>query len=219
MPPLASTSDLKLVWLEDFVARLTKAALPGAHLSLVLPWLRRRGVDGGNCLVKSFGGNQNCSNMSNTGINWLAASVTSRTGFDVKDIWYEGHFIPKIPKGSMPIPNVWAMDRDPDIYGLDTHHFNPARYLDQTTGQLKTLPAETKDQVHVTFDYGRQIENEDLFITMATGLWTIKTKPEVRYNALGVPIDIYGCVYNGVIVSRFPEAVKVLKAAEDDGVS
>lgn len=39
-PSLASASDLKLVWLEDFVARITKAALPGAHLSQVFPWLR-----------------------------------------------------------------------------------------------------------------------------------------------------------------------------------
>ncbi|KAG7060864.1 cytochrome P450 [Colletotrichum scovillei] len=308
-PSLASASDLKLVWLEDFVARITKAALPGAHLSQVFPWLRHvpsrfapwkrrvedsfaadsaifgswfeearlRGVNNGNCLVKNFVKDQSRCNLSDTEINWLAASVIagakSITGVlewwmlamvvypevqqlaqeeldrvvkeslrwrpvdpiglphqSSEDIWYEGYFI---PKGSLLIPNVWAMNRDPQTYGPDAHHFNPARFLDPKTGQLKPLAAETKEQGHVTFGFGRrlcvgrQIANEDLFITIATVLWAMKIEPKVGYDGLSVPIDVDGCVDDGVVVrpvpfecttqSRFPEAFKILQAAENYG--
>ena len=44
-----------------------------------------------------------------------------------EDDWYEGMFI---PKGTICMPNVWHMNRDPEIFGGNTEHFDPARYLD-----------------------------------------------------------------------------------------
>ncbi|KAH9172019.1 hypothetical protein EDB89DRAFT_1967199 [Lactarius sanguifluus] len=34
-----------------------------------------------------------------------------------------------IPKGTICTANVWHLNLDPDIYGKDVTHFNPARYL------------------------------------------------------------------------------------------
>jgi len=42
-----------------------------------------------------------------------------------------------IPKGTICMPNVWHMNRDPEIFGGNTEHFDPARYLD-AHGEIST---------------------------------------------------------------------------------
>lgn len=48
-----------------------------------------------------------------------------------------------------------ALNRDPEIYGEDAHLFEPSRHLDKD-GQLKVVFAETKDEGHYTFGFGRR---------------------------------------------------------------
>ena len=49
-----------------------------------------------------------------------------------------------------------AMNRDPEIYGLDADKFNPSRHLDEN-GQLKPAPADTKEESHVTYGFGKRL--------------------------------------------------------------
>ena len=83
-----------------------------------------------------------------------------------EDDWYEGQSEPSarrrlalienlghfIPKGSIVIANVWALHRDPEVYGSDVDHFNPARFLGDD-GEVGPGPADSKEEGH--FTYGR----------------------------------------------------------------
>jgi len=62
-----------------------------------------------------------------------------------EDDWYDGMFI---SKGTVMMANVWLLNRDPEIYGADAAHFNPARFLD-TNGDTAPCPSETKEADHV----------------------------------------------------------------------
>ncbi|KIM75101.1 hypothetical protein PILCRDRAFT_99039 [Piloderma croceum F 1598] len=62
----------------------------------------------------------------------------------VQDDMYGGYHI---PKGAICIPNVWAMNRDPDIYGADAHEFNPSRHLD-SEGKIKPDIVDMKEESH-----------------------------------------------------------------------
>ncbi|KAI3620758.1 cytochrome p450 [Moniliophthora roreri] len=58
-----------------------------------------------------------------------------------EDDWYEGHFI---PKGTICIANVWALNRDVEAYGADAADFNPGRFLDKN-GKIMPALADTKE--------------------------------------------------------------------------
>ncbi|KAJ7697080.1 cytochrome P450 [Mycena metata] len=103
------------------------------------------------------------------------------------DDWYEGYFI---PKGTICIANIWALNRDLEVYGPDAAEFDPGRYLDEK-GQLKPALADTKDG-HVSYGFGRRIcvgrhvANSSLFIDIACLLWAVNIRPE--QDARGKPI-------------------------------
>lgn len=117
-----------------------------------------------------------------------------------QDDWYNGHFI---PAGSIIIANVWHLNRDPDIYGADAAHFNPARHLDDD-GQLRVGPVDTKDEGHVTYGFGRRIcvgrhvANNSLFIDMAMMLWALKIEPYI--DGTEPMFDLSGCIEDGLVV-------------------
>lgn len=69
-----------------------------------------------------------------------------------QDDWYEGYFI---PAGTICVANVWAMNRDPEIWGTDAPEFKPERHLDER-GRLAKAPVDTRDEGHVTFGFGRR---------------------------------------------------------------
>ncbi|THU99260.1 cytochrome P450, partial [Dendrothele bispora CBS 962.96] len=100
----------------------------------------------------------------------------------IADDVYEGYFI---PKGTLVIFNVWAMNRDPELYGEDYDAFRPERFLDETllktSGEYKLKPVHpaTKGEGHVTYGFGRRIcvgryvANNTLFIDIAHLLWAL----------------------------------------------
>jgi len=47
------------------------------------------------------------------------------------------------------------MNRDPEVYGEDAEEFNPSRHLDEK-GQIKPAPADTKEESHVTYGFGKR---------------------------------------------------------------
>ena len=119
-----------------------------------------------------------------------------------QDDWYEGHFI---PKHSIIIANVWHLNRDPEIYGPDAEHFNPARHLDEK-GQIAPAPADTKEESHVTYGFGRRIcvgrhvANNSLFIDIAIMLWAMNIERMSDDKGNPVPLDIDGCIEDGLVV-------------------
>ncbi|KAA1476628.1 cytochrome P450 [Dentipellis sp. KUC8613] len=135
------------------------------------------------------------------------------------DDWYEGMFI---PKGTSCLPNMWALNSDPELFGPDATSFNPSRYLDES-GQLKTgIPVE-----HFSFGFGRRVcvgqhvANNSLFINIAMLLWATKIERATDANGELVPLDADAYVEEGLavhpspfdckIVPRFPEASLILE--------
>ncbi|KAJ7108038.1 cytochrome P450 [Mycena crocata] len=139
-----------------------------------------------------------------------------------EDDYYEGHLI---PKGSIVIVNVWALNRDPEIYGDNAHVFEPSRHLDKE-GNLTVSVVETKDEGHHSFGFGRRIcvgrhvANASLFIDIASILWALSIEP--CKDAEGMPIlaDPNDCVDTGLVIRpppfkcsfspRFPDAVGIV---------
>ncbi|KAH9973224.1 cytochrome P450 [Lactifluus volemus] len=110
-----------------------------------------------------------------------------------EDDWYRGMFI---PKGTICIPNLWLMNRDPEIYGEDVAQFNPGICL------------------------GRYVANDSAFIDIATMLWASKMERKKDESGRFLPLDVNGIVEQGLlvypapfecqIIPRFPEAPLLL---------
>ncbi|KAI0066959.1 cytochrome P450 [Artomyces pyxidatus] len=119
-----------------------------------------------------------------------------------RDDWYQGMFI---PAGTICIPNLWAMHRDPEIYGADAHHFNPARFLDKE-GQLK----DAREEGHLMYGFGRRVcvgrhvANDSLFIDMAVMLWACTLEPAKDEGGEVVSIDVDGRIDVGLNVRPVP---------------
>ncbi|KAF5370351.1 hypothetical protein D9758_006937 [Tetrapyrgos nigripes] len=79
-----------------------------------------------------------------------------------------------IPGGSICIPNVWSINRDPDVYGADADEFRPERHLNPD-GKLKDETGEG----HFTYGFGRRecigkhFANKALFIDITMILWAM----------------------------------------------
>ncbi|KAJ7653935.1 cytochrome P450 [Mycena polygramma] len=157
-------------------------------------------------------------------LRWHPVDPVGLPHQSLEDDWYEGYFI---PKGTICIANVWALNRDVEAYGADAADFNPSRYLDEK-GQLKPALADTKEG-HVSYGFGRRIcigrhvANNSLFIGIACILWGADIRP--TKDAAGKPIiPIESEIINdGLVVrpipftceikTRFPGAEAILVQA------
>ncbi|ETW79561.1 cytochrome P450 CYP2 [Heterobasidion irregulare TC 32-1] len=128
-----------------------------------------------------------------------------------EDDWYEGYFI---PAGTTIIANVWHLNRDERIYGPDAKEFNPSRHLDEK-GQILPGLADTKDESHFTYGFGRRIcvgrhvANNSLFIQIAMMLWAMNIDRPTNETGVPVPMDIEGCVDDGLSVHPIPFNCKI----------
>lgn len=165
--------------------------------------------------------------MVKEALRWRPVDPLGLPHLSTEDDWYNGMFI---PKGSMMIANVWNLNRDPEIYGADAAQFNPARFLN-TKGEVASCAPETKEEGHVTYGFGRRVcvgkhvANNSLFIDFAMMLWACRIEPGKDERGNVIPIDVDGCIEDGLVVRpvpfkvdispRFPEAVALL-AAENE---
>ncbi|KAJ7605462.1 cytochrome P450 [Mycena polygramma] len=121
-------------------------------------------------------------------LRWHPVDPVGLPHQSIEDDWYEGYFI---PKGTICIANVWALNRDVEAHGADAAHFNPGRYLDEN-GKLRPALADTKEECHVTYGFGRRlcigrhVANNSLFIDMACILWAANIRP--TKDAAGNPV-------------------------------
>jgi len=140
--------------------------------------------------------------MVKEALRWRPVDPLGLPHQSIEDDWYNGMFI---PKGSIMMANVWHLNRDPEIYGEDAFDFNPARFLD-ANGNVKSCAPETKEEGHVTYGFGRRIcvgkhvANNSLFIYPAMMLWACNIKHARDENGEIIPIDVDGCVEDGVVV-------------------
>ncbi|KAJ7835225.1 cytochrome P450 [Mycena leptocephala] len=140
-------------------------------------------------------------------LRWKTVAPIGVPHQSTEDDWYDGYFI---PKGTICIANAWAMNKDPEVYGLDVDEFKPTRYLDKE-GKLAPLPpalADTKDEGPSRFDrlicVGRHVGNNSLFIDMAYILWALTISP--LKIAQGDPIlpDTEGYINDGLVLRPLP---------------
>ncbi|KAH9975377.1 cytochrome P450 [Lactifluus volemus] len=146
--------------------------------------------------------------MVKEALRWRPVDPLGLPHLSTQDDWYEGMFI---PKGSIMMANVWHLNRDPEIYGADAP---------------TSIRPETKEEGHVTYGFGRRIcvgkhvANNSLFIDIAMMLWACTIEPAKDENGQVIPIDVDGCIEDGLSVRpvpfkvdispRFPEAPTLL---------
>lgn len=86
------------------------------------------------------------------------------------DDWYDGYLI---PKGSLIIPNYWAMHHDPEVFP-EPDEFRPERFLHGSD-----VFDKTNGMGHNAFGAGRRIcagmyvADNSMFINVVTLLWAL----------------------------------------------
>jgi cytochrome P450 len=150
-------------------------------------------------------------------LRWRPALPMGFPHRTTEDDWYEGMFI---PKGTSCIANVWQCNHDPAYYGDDAASFNPERFLDER-GQLIPGPAETRDDGHSTYGFGRRAcvgkhaANDALFMSMATVLWAMRLERPRDESGKEVPLDTETLVDSGMVMYVGPPYLTPLDPAFD----
>lgn len=135
----------------------------------------------------------------------------------IEDDIYEGYLI---PKGTICVANLWAMNREPELYGPDASEFKPERHM------LNDPPEYSKQEGHVSFGFGRRIclgrhlANEALFMSCSSILWMFRISSPKDENGADVPLSdesltqglvVHPHPYKYTLTPRFPDAVTILE--------
>ncbi|KAF9463397.1 cytochrome P450 [Collybia nuda] len=130
--------------------------------------------------------------------------------------WYEGYYI---PKGALVISNIWAMNRDPDLYP-DYDEFRPDRFLD-VSGKVNKKFSDAVSMGHVTYGFGRRIcagmnlANQSLFINIARILWALNIDQATDAHGNKIVPSRDDCVDEGLVVKPTPFACKITVRSSD----
>jgi cytochrome P450 len=136
-------------------------------------------------------------------LRWRPAGPLGAPHRSTEDDWYEGMFI---PNGTICIANLWHMNRDPEIYGKNPEHFDPARHLDRS-GYIGSGVSDIslREHGHYTYGFGRRscvgryMADNSLFIDIAVMLWAIKFERKKDATGRLVPLNLDGCVNVGLV--------------------
>ncbi|KAF8505395.1 cytochrome P450 [Russula emetica] len=191
--------------------RLSCAAYPGAHLVEFFPWMRHipsswlkglakwkrdaetsykqdtaaKGDDDQSVGTTSI--RERRRGTSSLRLNELVGRARLPTFADYPHLPPIGPLgVPRkfIPKSTICIPNMWRMNRDPEVYaGENAAHFDPARHLDATEDAASDLaaPASRKtDMFHTVLGVGRHVSDNSIFINIAVLLYWASSKMSVR---------------------------------------
>ena len=140
--------------------------------------------------------------MVKEALRWRPVAPQGVPHRTTQDDWYDGMFI---PKDTICIQNIWLMNRDPELFGKDTDHFDPARYLD-ASGEIASGISEIKEQGHFSYGFGRRncvgrhMADNSLFINMAVMLWATKLDRKKDASGRLLPLDLDGWVDGGLVV-------------------
>jgi cytochrome P450 len=140
--------------------------------------------------------------MVKEALRWRPVAPLGVPHQSTEDDWFEDMFI---PKGTLCFTNVWHMNRDPELFGKNTEHFDPARYLD-ANGELASGVSDIKEQGHFAYGFGRRncvgrhMADNSLFINIAVMLWATKIERKKDASGRFLPLDLDGWVDVGVVV-------------------
>ena len=136
-------------------------------------------------------------------LRWKPATPLAAPHRLTEDDWYEEMFI---PKGTICIPNVWYINRDPEVYGENAEHFDPARHL-ETDGDVTPSLSDVREEGHVSYGFGRRLcpgrhmADNSLFIDIAMMLWATRIERKTDLSGRPLPLDVDGFVDHGVVMS------------------
>ncbi|THU85807.1 cytochrome P450 [Dendrothele bispora CBS 962.96] len=160
-------------------------------------------------------------------LRWRGVSPLAVPHRLCQDDVYDGYFI---KKDTICVVNVWALNHDRDIYGVDAEDFNPDRHLD-SNGKLKASVPNTHDENHHTFGFGRRIcvgrhlSKNSIFMQIASLLWAFDIKSGKDANGIIVLPDAMNGINDGLVVRppefpcvmtpRFPEVPSLIAEAKE----
>jgi cytochrome P450 len=136
-------------------------------------------------------------------LRWRPAAPLGAPHRPTEDDWHEGKCI---PKGTICIANLWHMNRDPEIYGKNTEHFDPGRHLD-ASGNIAYSVSDVNLKEHGHFGYGfgrrncvgRYMADNALFINIVVMLWATKFERKKDASGRFLPLDLDGWVNVGLV--------------------
>ncbi|KAL0574478.1 hypothetical protein V5O48_007492 [Marasmius crinis-equi] len=135
-------------------------------------------------------------------LRWRTVAPIGAPHQSKEDDWYGGYYI---PKSTIVISNIWAMNRDKDVYGPDVDVFKPERHLGPD-GKLAPYPPDAKPSI----------------------LWAANIAPEkdALGNYISPDVSDAAVVNDGLVVRplpfkcsitpRFPEVVEVVVEAKQE---
>ncbi|THU84092.1 cytochrome P450 [Dendrothele bispora CBS 962.96] len=157
-------------------------------------------------------------------LRWKPAAPIGVPHVPIQDDYYEGYLI---RKGTICIPCIWSINRDPEAYGSDADEFHPERHLDEN-GCLK----DEENEGHVTYGFGQRIcvgrhfANNELFIQIAMILWAMQLEPVKDKDGNLMKPDVDAESLHGFFlrpppfqinaIKRFEEAESVIQQARDE---
>ncbi|KAF8989955.1 cytochrome P450 [Cyathus striatus] len=134
-----------------------------------------------------------------------------------QDDWYNGYFI---PKDTICIPNIWAMNHDPDVYGPDVEEFRPERHLGSSTGEFLSVSEGIKEEGNLAFGFGRRIcvgrhvANDTMFILIARILWAFDIAPTKDASGCSLVPDSMECIDDGLTTRPKPFQCRIVPRFE-----
>jgi cytochrome P450 len=135
-------------------------------------------------------------------LRWRPVAMLGIPHVATEKDWYGDMFI---PKGTTCIANLWHCNHDRTVFGDDADEFRPERYLNEN-GELTTGPTDANQEGHFTYGFGRRacvgrnLANEELFITMARVLWAAKLERARDENGNEIPLDTEAIVDAGMVM-------------------
>ncbi|KAF9066797.1 cytochrome P450 2 Le.CYP2 [Rhodocollybia butyracea] len=127
-----------------------------------------------------------------------------------EDDFYKGYHI---PKGCAVVPNIWAMNRDPNVYS-EPDKFIPERFLDSPTGPFTSINDIYAFGFGRRVCIGRHMADNTVWLTIASVLATLhlcKAKDD-EGNEIEIPGEFthiffrHPKPYHSSIVPRDPQA-------------
>ncbi|OJJ42182.1 hypothetical protein ASPZODRAFT_155475 [Penicilliopsis zonata CBS 506.65] len=131
---------------------------------------------------------------------WRPAAPEAAPHANREATTYNGYII---PRGSIVVPNVWAISREEAVFGSDPDDFIPDRWLDEDGKTLKPFPP-------AVFGYGRRtcpgryFARNTIWIVVARLLWSFDIKAGLsEETGESIPVDPEACTY-GLIMRALP---------------
>ncbi|KAI0700497.1 cytochrome P450 [Cerioporus squamosus] len=159
-------------------------------------------------------------------LRWHPVDPLGMQHRSTEDDVYEGYFI---PKGTICIANIWAINRDPELWGPDANEFKPERHIGPD-GKLAPSPPDTKEEGHVSFGFGRRIcvgrhlARNSLLITIASVLWMFDVLPPLgpdgeevtcSEKSIDMGLVVRPQEYNYRFQVRIPDAEEILASHKE----